>query len=98
MGLNSTAWWYTKRALGERFRLVTWDLPGLGRSKPPMDGKFTIDRFAQSLGAVVESVGAGPVVLVGHSATGHRIVCLPSDPRRVFGRAPACSTAAMMFG
>lgn len=69
-GLNSTAWWYAKQALADRFRLVTWDLPGLGRSKPPVDGKFTIDRFAEALGAVVEAVGPGPVVLVGHSIGG----------------------------
>ena len=69
-GLNSTAWFYTKKALSDRFRLVTWDLPGLGRSKPPTDGTFTIDRFAQALGAVVEAAGPGPVVLVGHSIGG----------------------------
>jgi pimeloyl-ACP methyl ester carboxylesterase len=69
-GLNSTAWWYTRRALGDRYRLVTWDLPGLGRSKGPKDGKFTIDRFAEALGAVVQSTGSGPVVLVGHSIGG----------------------------
>lgn len=69
-GLNSTAWYDAKRALGDRFRLVTWDLPGLGRSKAPRDGKFTIDRFAQGLGAVVEAAGPGPVVLVGHSIGG----------------------------
>ena len=69
-GLNSTAWWYTKKALSGRFRLVTWDLPGLGRSKPPTDGKITIDRFAEALGAVVEFAGAVQVVLVGHSIGG----------------------------
>ena len=69
-GLNSTAWWYTKKALGDRFRLITWDLPGLGLSKPPRDGKITIDRFAEALGAVVQSSGSGPVVLVGHSIGG----------------------------
>ena len=69
-GLNSTAWWYTKKVLGQRFRLITWDLPGLGRSKPPTDGKITIDRFAESLGAVVQSTGPGPVILVGHSIGG----------------------------
>ena len=69
-GLDSTAWWYTKKVLGQRFRLITWDLPGLGRSKPPTDGKITIDRFAESLGAVVQSTGPGPVVLVGHSIGG----------------------------
>ena len=69
-GLDSTSWWYTKRALGDRFHLTTWDLPGLGRSKPPTDGKITIDRFAEALGAVVQSCGPGPVVLVGHSIGG----------------------------
>jgi pimeloyl-ACP methyl ester carboxylesterase len=69
-GLNATAWFYTKHALANRFRLVVWDLPGLGRSKPPTDGKFTIDRFAEALGAVVRSAGSGPVILVGHSIGG----------------------------
>jgi pimeloyl-ACP methyl ester carboxylesterase len=69
-GLNATAWFYTKHALTNRFRLVVWDLPGLGRSKPPTDGKFTIDRFAEALGAVVRSAGSGPVILVGHSIGG----------------------------
>lgn len=69
-GLNSTAWWYTKQALGERFRVVTWDLPGLGRSKSPKDGKLTIDRFAEDLGEVVKATGSRPVILVGHSIGG----------------------------
>ena len=69
-GLNSTAWWYTKHALGDRYRLLSWDLPGLGRSKPATDGKITIDRFAQALGAVVNAAGPAPVVLLGHSIGG----------------------------
>ena len=68
-GLNSTAWWYTKQALADRFRLVTWDLPGLGRSTLAKDGKITIDRFAKALGAVIDSVD-GPIILVGHSIGG----------------------------
>ena len=69
-GLNSTAWGRARRDLAARYRLVTWDLPGLGRSKPPKDGRFTIDRFAEALGAVVQSTGADRVVLVGHSIGG----------------------------
>jgi pimeloyl-ACP methyl ester carboxylesterase len=67
-GLNATAWYYAKRALAKDFRVVTWDLPGLGRSKAK--GKITIDGFAAALGAVVQSTGPGPVVLVGHSIGG----------------------------
>lgn len=68
-GLNSTAWYYAKRALADQFRLVVWDLPGLGKSRQPKDGKITLDRFAQDLGAVVQTT-QGPVVLVGHSIGG----------------------------
>lgn len=69
-GLNSTAWWYSKQTLAKRFHVVTWDLPGLGRSKPARDGKLTIDRLAQALGAVVGSCDNRPIILVGHSIGG----------------------------
>lgn len=69
-GLDSTAWRYVTSALKGSFRVVTWDLPGLGRSKMPADGKLTIDRFAACLGEVVRSTGAPRVVLVGHSIGG----------------------------
>jgi pimeloyl-ACP methyl ester carboxylesterase len=69
-GLNATAWWYARHDLAKRFRVITWDLPGLGRSKRPMDGVYTIDRFAEALGAVVEWSDEERVVLVGHSIGG----------------------------
>ena len=69
-GLNSTAWGDARQALGSRYRVVAWDLPGLGRSKGPTDGRYTLDRFAEALAAVVESTGDGPVLLVGHSIGG----------------------------
>ena len=69
-GLNSTAWGDAKQKLGDRYRVVAWDLPGLGKSKGPADGVYTLDRFAQALGAVVESTGAERVLLVGHSIGG----------------------------
>ena len=88
-GLNATAWFRTRRALADRFNVVVWDLPGLGRSKPPKDGKLTIDRFAEALGAVVEST-SGPVILVGHSIGGMTTqtvwrACSAETRRRVAG-------------
>ena len=69
-GLSSQAWGETRTALEAKFRVVVWDLPGLGRSKGPKDGTYSLDGFAQALAAVVESEGGGPVVLVGHSIGG----------------------------
>jgi pimeloyl-ACP methyl ester carboxylesterase len=69
--LDSTAWYYVKRQFGERFRLVVWDLPGLGKSKGPRTNDYRIEKMAEDLNAVVSRISAnGPVVLVGHSIGG----------------------------
>ena len=69
--LDSTAWYYAKEHLGSKFRLVLWDLPGLGRSQAPEDSNFEIPKMADDLHAVVESLAATkPVYLVGHSIGG----------------------------
>lgn len=69
--LDATAWHYQKRHLAGRFRLVLWDLPGLGRSSQPEDGGYSLERMAGDLKAVVDATSGGrPVVLVGHSIGG----------------------------
>ena len=68
--LNSTAWYYLKRELGDRYRLVLWDLPGLGLSSKAANNDYSIDRMASDLEAVIGEAGGKPVVLVGHSIGG----------------------------
>jgi len=34
-GPNSAVWYYAKRQLSDRFRVIVWDLPGLGKSSKP---------------------------------------------------------------
>lgn len=68
-GLSAEEWRYAQKELAGHFRLVCWDLPGLGRSKGPDDRDWSLDRMAGYLNAVVEAAG-GPVVLVGHSIGG----------------------------
>lgn len=71
-------WWLSRRvwheqvaALGERYRLVTYDHPGHGRSSPPASGEYSIDLLGDALAAVItEACDDGPVVLVGHSMGG----------------------------
>jgi len=83
-GLNATVWDDAKRDLGDRFRIVTWDLPGLGRSKPGAGGE-SLDAFADALRAVVASVG-GSVVLVGHSIGGMTILTYARRHAETLGR------------
>lgn len=69
-GMDASLWRDARRDLAERFRLVMFDLPGLGRSSGPSDGRYTLERFADDLRSVVESLGRKNVVLVGHSIGG----------------------------
>lgn len=69
-GANSTEWNYLKRDLGDRFRLIAWDLPGLGKSTRPPNLDYSLENLAAMLDDVVSLAGADPVVLVGHSIGG----------------------------
>ena len=69
-GTNSTVWYYAKRHLGERFRLILWDLPGLGQSEGPKDKDHHLEKMAGDLEAVLQCDTDGPVALVGHSIGG----------------------------
>jgi pimeloyl-ACP methyl ester carboxylesterase len=69
-GTDSTEWYYLRRALADRYRLILWDLPGLGKSRGPRNGDYGIETMAGHLGAVVALAGEQPVILVGHSIGG----------------------------
>ncbi len=68
--LDSSAWAYLQRELQDGFRVVTWDLPGLGESKGPRNGDYSLEKMATDLNAVVQECGAGSVILIGHSIGG----------------------------
>jgi pimeloyl-ACP methyl ester carboxylesterase len=69
-GPNSTEWYYVKRRLATRFRLIVWDLPGTGLSSRPGDNIFELERLAGHLEAVLALAGGRPAILVGHSIGG----------------------------
>ena len=86
LGLDSTIWGYAVPDLAAHFRIITWDLPGLGRSK----GKIGLETFAADLRSIINLDNAGKVVLVGHSIGGMTIQTLVRDDpdfvkRRVAG-------------
>jgi pimeloyl-ACP methyl ester carboxylesterase len=69
-GCNSTEWFYQKRHLADRFRLIVWDEPGLGLSKKPDNNDYRLENLASDLEAVLAFAGNRPAVLVGHSIGG----------------------------
>ena len=69
-GLNSTAWFYAKRELGQRFRLILWDEPGLGLSTRPANRDYSVENLARDLRAVLDVADRQPVILLGHSIGG----------------------------
>jgi pimeloyl-ACP methyl ester carboxylesterase len=69
-GPNSTVWYYAKRQLSDRFRVIVWDLPGLGKSSKPQNKDYSLEKYARDLKAVVDLVGEKPVMLLGHSMGG----------------------------
>jgi pimeloyl-ACP methyl ester carboxylesterase len=87
-GMDTTFFEAAKRDLSDRYRLVLWDLPGLGRSKLPPNRRVDLRAFAADLAGLVEAHG-GRAVLVGHSIGGMVIQTLvrdyPEAARRLAG-------------
>lgn len=84
-GLDSTIWNYAKSDLAKRFRVVSWDLPGLGKSTAGKPTNVNLTAFAANLRALIQQTG-GPTVLVGHSIGGMTIQTLARDFPEVLGR------------
>jgi pimeloyl-ACP methyl ester carboxylesterase len=69
-GPNSTVWYYAKKQLANHFRLIVWDLPGLGKSTKPKNRDYSIEKYARDLEAVLSLAGDKPALLLGHSMGG----------------------------
>ena len=64
---DSSSWASQVPAFAKKYRVVTLDLPGHGKSASPRDGKLSMDLFARAVEAVRAEAKADTVVLVGHS-------------------------------
>lgn len=69
-GLSSAEWFYAKHHLSGHYRVLLWDLPGLGQSREARRHDRDLRHFAGDLKAVLELAGSRPVVLCGHSIGG----------------------------
>lgn len=68
-GADGTEWYYLKKDLAAKHRLIVWDMPGLGLSTQPDDRDFSLEKMARDLEAVLQLAGK-PAVLLGHSIGG----------------------------
>ena len=68
--LNRHAWCRQTEAFKGTCRVIAPDLRGMGESGGT-PGPVEMSRFAGDLHALVEHLGAGPVILVGHSMGGY---------------------------
>lgn len=59
-GGDRSEWHYLKRQFGDRYRLITWDLPGLGRSHGPKNNDYSLEKMARDLEAVLGFAGVRP--------------------------------------
>ena len=64
---DESSWDAQVPVLSQKYRVITLDLPGHGKSDPPKDGKFTMTVFARAVEAVRAEAKVDKVVLVGHS-------------------------------
>ena len=69
-GLDTREWNYLKRDLSDRFRLIVWDEPGLGKSTRPTNRDYSLENLARDLEAVLALAGDKPAILLGHSIGG----------------------------
>lgn len=87
-GMDLSFWDHLRQDLGGRFRLVMWDLPGLGKSTAPKGDAISLPGFAADLGGLLAGLDR-PAVLVGHSIGGMTIQTLirdhPESLRKIAG-------------
>ncbi len=67
---DSTTWAAQVTEFSKRYRVITLDLPGHGRSQQPAGGVYSMAMFAEAVEAVRRAAGADRVVLIGHSMGG----------------------------
>ncbi|MEU1820343.1 alpha/beta hydrolase [Streptomyces roseifaciens] len=87
-GLAATRsyWAPVQQAVAGSARTVVYDRSGLGRSAPDPSGLRNLNRLADDLGDLLDHLGPGPFVLVGHSWGGLIVrVAAAARPERIAG-------------
>lgn len=85
LGASRSLWGDVQPAVGEKFRSVVYDRSGLGRS-PLSSGSRRLPQLADDLSDLLDGLGDGPFVLVGHSWGGPIVrLAATQRPERIVG-------------
>lgn len=69
IGGSGDTWAATVAALRDRYRVITWDVRGFGRSsKPP--GPYSAELWARDLAGLLDVIGVDRAYILGHSMGG----------------------------
>ena len=67
LGGSSQTWAFQFRALADDFRVIAWDMPGYGASGGFVRDNPTVEHYAHTLSAVLDTIGAFKAHIVGQS-------------------------------
>jgi len=67
VGGSSQTWAFQFRALADDFRVIAWDMPGYGASGGFVRENPTVEHYAHTLSAVLDTIGAFKAHIVGQS-------------------------------
>ncbi|MFF4600938.1 alpha/beta fold hydrolase [Amycolatopsis sp. NPDC001370] len=95
LGCDSHDWLFQHDAFAARHRVIAPDLRGHGRSSAPESG-YRPQELAADLAALLDTLGTGPVIAIGHSLGGNvasaLAVARPDLVRAVVAADPAYGT------
>lgn len=70
IGGSAAEWTAVVPLLAERYRVLTYDGRGFGRSTKDPESEHSIERFARDLAGLLDHIGAAKAAVVGHSMGG----------------------------
>ena len=96
IGSTSAAWRLQYGPLGEKFRVIGWDAPGYGGSRPLPDEAPGVEAYAQALARLLDAIGIGSAILGSNSWGTPTAVCFTRlHPQRVRALVLGGPTAGM---
>ncbi|MCK6541660.1 alpha/beta hydrolase [bacterium] len=72
-GINQTYWDQQAAHFGKKYKAVSLDLPGFGKSGKNREA-WTIENYAEDVAHAIKTLGLQNVILVGHSMSGSIVV------------------------